>query len=295
MAIPDSVLQDKEFASQALADYLRNGQLALIIGAGISSQLGLPLWWQLVHGCAERAGLVDLIDEATEKTPSETLRQLMDKVEDRIGDQEKYKSLVKDVLYSDAEFTETIIRERLLIAIGALLMSSKRGKIDIVINFNFDDLLERYLSLHGFEAQVIARMPSILRDSDVTVYHPHGFLPSEGKLGALESDALVLSQYSYDDLLGAETNPWRRLIESTLLSKIGLFVGISGQDPTFGPLLVAVKKQIALERTTGFWLLGPNEPKSSDFEKRNVIPLRFDSYDEMPTFLLQVCQLAARR
>src|ERR1035437_7294833 len=55
----------------------------------------------------------------------------------------------------------SILRNDLLIALGALLMGSKRGSVTEVLNVNCDDVLNWYLALHGFDTQVVTRLPSL--------------------------------------------------------------------------------------------------------------------------------------
>jgi len=150
--------------------------------------------------------------------------------------------------------------------------------------------------VHGFDAQVVWRQPDLYRDVDVTVFHPHGFLPRDEER-ADRSDFLILSQDSYDERMGEQMDPWKSLISSVLLSKIGLFVGLSGSDPTFGPFLKDVMTRITrpgtAARPTGFWLLHESERDIADrLRRRNVVPVLFGDLDQIPSFLLGVCQLA---
>jgi hypothetical protein len=291
VSLPDHLLSDnKVYAARQLANYLKEGTLVLVTGAGASRGVGLPLWWQLVSRCLAEVG--DSRSTAvTEATSNKELRRLMEGIESGV-DFARYREIVRRSLYHDVQYSDSIIQQRLLISFGALLMGSRRGKIRTVINFNFDDVLEWYLQVHGFETQTISKVPSLTKEVDVVVYHPHGFLPYRLP-ETLASDFLIFSEYSYDERLGEEKNPWIRLTKEALLGKVGLFVGLSGEDPIFGPLLVDVKGQIGSQRPTGFWLLGPGEINVAEFERRNVIPLQFESYEKIPGFLLKVCQYAA--
>ncbi len=290
MSLPNPLLLDTDAAAIRLAHHLREGELALIIGAGASRGVGLPLWSELVQECVKRGGIPSRAVDSS--TPNSDLRSLMEEIEQsRTGDE--YRSLVREALYAGVEYTDAIIRERLLIAFGALLMGSRRGKIRVVINFNFDDVLEWYLGLHGFETQVVPKLPALIRETDVVIYHPHGFLPKERDSGSA-SQFLVLSQYSYDERLGSDRDPWLAFTKDTLLGKVGLFVGLSGDDPTLGPTLVDVKRRIGSDRPTGFWLFGPTDCDLGEFERRNIVPVRLGNYDEIASFLLRVCQIASR-
>jgi len=284
-------------ARDQIATCLGEGSLALFVGAGASKGVGLPLWWELVKTCAEAAGLPH--DDISDQTPNETLRSKMEDVEAQSADSSQYLSLVHNSLYEGVQYDQSIVAHRLLIAFGALLMSSRRGSIRKVVTFNYDDVLEWYLGLHGFSTQIICKQPILERDVDVGIYHVHGFLPKD--LPQTQwSDSIILSKYSYDERMSDHTNLWKHVIQHVLLSKIGLFVGLSGNDPTFGPFLLDVKRSLATEgvdaRPTAFWLLTKkDEASAAELHRRNVVPLFFDSPDDFPGFLLSVCQKAAER
>lgn len=295
MPLPNALLSNPEAAAVALARYLSEGSLALLLGAGVSKGVGLPNWYELVKKCLVDVGLKAEAGALRKNCSIEILLNAIDKVERTAGSGKAYREIVKKNLYDSIdEFSDTIITEKLLIALGALLMGSKRGRVGSVINFNFDDALEWYLRLHGFQVQVISKLPVLARDVDVTVYHPHGFLPKMMP-ESYSSDFLVFSQYSYDEKLGASRDLWMELTKHTLRERVGLFVGLSGKDPTFDPMLVDVQKSISSNsaRPTGFILFGPEDVDAAHFEQRNVVPVRFSSFKDIPTFLLRVCQLAA--
>lgn len=282
---------DRATASDTLADNLSNGTLALFVGAGASRCMGLPLWWELVKRCVDKIGPPD--PTINEGTSNEKLRSLMEAVEKKAADPERYMDLVHECLYDGVTYDQDVIVQKLLIAFGALLMPSRRGHIKEVVSFNYDDVLEWYLRVHGFKSQVICKLPQLCGDSDVTVYHPHGYLPKMAGKNE-RSDSIVLSQYSYDERM-SDQEPWKNQILNILLSRFGLFVGLSGDDPTFGPFLMNVKKQIRDDRPTGFWLLTNKDSKKPDhFISRNVVPIYFENPEEFAPFLLDICQKAAR-
>lgn len=286
-----SVLQsDRNKAAKILGSHLKSGSLALAIGAGTSSDLGLPNWFELVRRCMKEAEIDGAIDE---NTPNDTLRSKMEQVENKKG--KDYSKLVHDALYEGVEYSKEILKKELLIALGALLMGSRRGSVSQVFNFNFDNVLDWYLSLHGYTTQIVTDLPTLREDVDVTIYHPHGYLPKDADARSF-SKFLVFSKYSYaEKLANFETDLWIAEFRQVLRSKELLFVGLSGEDPIFDPLLVRDLPMIQKRRYTGFWLFGPNvtEDRITEVKKRNVVPLRFDAYNQIPDFLFRVCQEAA--
>jgi hypothetical protein len=298
---PGEYIRDPNTAIPLLAEYLSEGCLALAIGAGASAGLGLPDWHTLVRRCVEAANKQtgSKIDIPAGTDPR-SLGRAMDRVETAVagkpemGRSADYRKLVHTCLYHGVTYNDdSLLTRPLLIALGALLMHSRRGSIREVFNFNFDDVLDWYLALHGLDVQVVTRAMELLREADLTVFHPHGLLPFDGSTWA-ESDFLILSQYSYDEKLGDHVDPWLNLFRTAMTNRVVLFVGLSGDDETFFPTLVAVKKLVATARFTGFWLLGPKDSQErvTDLSDRNIVPLRLEKYEDYPEFLLQICRQA---
>lgn len=288
----DNYDNNKDLAATALADFLINGSLALFIGAGASKNRGLPLWWELVKKCANDANIKG--NKIDKNTNTETLRQIMEKVKDSINNDEDYLEIVKKNLYSRFDDKMNVISEKLLIAIGALLMKSKRGNISEIITLNFDDILEWYLGLHGFSTNVVIDLPYLKNDSDVTIFHRHGFIPYKSNK-IKKSNTIVFDEYSYDENY-SEDNEWNRLIFQILNTKIVIFLGLSGNDPIFRKILIPSKKNLEKFRPTGFWLSKKREKNLKDndyFKKRNIVLLTFSKYDDIHLFLLKICQIAS--
>jgi hypothetical protein len=277
---------NKEDASKYLATALRKGSLALFLGAGASASVGLPEWGTLMHRCLGRPD-----SEAPKDAAGvQKLRLEIDDIEAQLPFEE-YANLIRKKLYQGITLTFDLVREPLLIAIGALTMPSRRGSARTVVTLNFDDVLERYLSLHGFFSQVVSTLPTLLTEADITVYHPNGFIPynAEGQ----QSEFVVLSERSFEKRMSVFESHWRRFVTEQVQSRIGVFIGLSGNDPILGPALADAKDSVGGKRPTGFWLRGPApERPDSYFLTRNVVPLNFESYDDYAPFLMGVCQAA---
>jgi hypothetical protein len=294
---PDLCRKDPDLALAFLAEHLRNGTLGLAIGAGASKYLNLPLWYSLVNECSVGAGLAA---DMRETTPTETLCARMEVVEKyhsggRIGKGEAlpYREAVRAAMYKGVDF-DRVLHSDLLISIGALVMGSRRGSVREILNFNFDDVLEWYLYLHGYDLNVVTTIPALRTGADVTIYHPHGYLPYHQDW-FVSSSFLIFSQYSYDDKMGDIKEPWSELTRMFLKSKVALLVGLSGSDPTFGPIFRDVQKALGTSRATGLWLFGPDADleRMDRLQGRNLVPLEFSAFEEWPSFLLKVCQCAA--
>ena len=295
---------NKDLCSEFLASQLNLGGLALIVGSGASVGMGLPNWNRLVSDCIEDTISIKnldigeankLRDYLSSDNSYERLMKAMSRVEKHLGDD--YSKTVSECLYRDVKEDEALLNQRLLAVIGALTMNSSRGSISEVLTFNFDDILERYLRLHGFTSQVITELPQLRHNTDVTVYHPHGFLPSR-HTKEKKSKNLILSEISFDQVLGDQLDPWQELLRDLLLRKIGIFVGISLGTSTLRAVISHLKSTLSTNRgPTGFWLIGPDDPVDieEDLLERNIVPIRLSNYSEYEDVLLKICQKASEQ
>lgn len=291
-------LAKPDLAAQHLAELLSLKELTLLIGAGVSASAGLPDWQKLVEGCEAELGL----DSPPDRSATELMRAI-DRVERQLkksGLPLEIGGLVRQNLYTDEQLSANtypldILSNRMLIALGALVMASARGSIGDIITLNFDDLLEWYLHLHGFRTQVISEFPVDLRGNvDVAVFHPHGFAPlvTEAHEG---SDWLVLS---YQDLVkrlaaGAE-EPWPTLLASRFMTKRILIVGTSMSDLDIDVILARARAVKRHSGPLGYYVAkGISADRAEELIEANIVPVSLESYDAIPDFLLKICQLAA--
>ena len=153
---------DRDLCTTCLAQHLAAGTVGLMVGAGISHGMKLPLWWELVRDCRSLAGLD--YAEITDKVGVQELRRAMDEVQCTVGSRAAYHDLVRTNLYANVATDETLLKQPLLVALGAMMMRSKRGACGEVVTLNFDDILERYLRINGYVAQVVRSLPCLRRD-----------------------------------------------------------------------------------------------------------------------------------
>ena len=174
------------------------------------------------------------------------------------------------------------------------MMGSRRGRIREVWTLNYDDVLEWYLRVHGFICQAVTHVPCILRDVDVTTYHPHGFLSLDQDHFQASAE-IVFDETSYGTRSVGKAQEWRDAVQTALKSKIFLSVGLSWTDQLLRNLVIEAKGSNK-DRPTAFWFFGP-KASDDDMENclaHNVVPLRFADYSDIPAFLLRVCSTAMR-
>jgi hypothetical protein len=286
-------MEDHDNAVELLALGLGGGHLALLLGAGISMPLGLPNWADLVDRAGRLLG-TDAVELAN--AVGSDLLSAMDELRRDAGDNDRFLAAVRSSLYADIDdrLEESLLANRLLSALGAMIMASTRGSASTVINLNFDDLLEWYLEVHGFSVQTITDVPSLIDGrSDVQIYHLHGFLPWSERRSGMETD-LVLTRKQYNQRISKDlTSPWNLLLLSILQSRVLLAVGTSMSDLDVAVTLEKARETIGEGRPLGFVIGTHNDRQAARLRDDALVPVTVSSYDEVPRLLLRVCQRAA--
>ena len=295
-----SLANNDELITRMLSEHLYDGKLALALGAGVSRFLGFPLWWELVHGiCVEHYGE----SSVNKDTTTNELKDTVDEIKRNINNSMKFNKLVKKVLYKNMNYfnDSTVIRNELLISLGALMMGSRRGSVNNVITYNYDDVLEWYLGLHGFNVRVIHDPRTMTTNSDVTIYHPHGFLPSQYNKGC--SRELIFSETSFTYRqrgIAVDDRLWENILDRLFIEKIYIFIGLSGKDPTIFPRLLDIyESQLNRKRPVGYWFYIREDGMERQETKKNLkyglVPIVVKNADDIPRYLLNICQEAMAR
>lgn len=277
-----------------LATLLSSGQLALFLGAGVSFDMKLPDWPSLVSACEARASLSSGMGVSAPE-----LMGRMDAVEAVLG-RRAFAQAVREELYpadyrAAQTYPDEIIRSHMLIALGAMVMSSSRGSVSDVLTLNFDDVLEWYLHLHGFRVQSIPEVPSLAASEvDVRIFHYHGFAPLTQLAPASKDLIFAYNQYlsRMKEDAGA---PWPTILNHLLMTKSVLFVGTSLIDEDIHLVLENAKPYIFGDRPLGFLITaGLLEKDVLRIRQFGIVPVVLDSFASIPEFLLSVCRVAAR-
>ena len=229
MASPDS-WANTNLVLDYCAKHLVAGRLTIVLGAGASLGFGLPDWDELMSRAFKIAGK-DIPDGLSVENQAEYLQNTI-----LSGDFPEFTRVIRESLYQKGIIgAEEMSSMPLLNAIGALVMASTRGTVDRVITFNFDDLLEVYLSYYGYSVVSIADLPSWANNSDVSVLHLHGLLPSDSTKPT--SKELILTQESFDKRVGRTEQLWTRKVTEIFEENFCLFIGLSGKDNNLTSLL----------------------------------------------------------
>jgi hypothetical protein len=205
--------------------------LTVIVGAGASTEAGLPSWQKLVDDLLDDAlsqrgwsADADAIKTMARKngllTAAEIARALLDD-DDDLGNK------VKEHLYDGADPT-SLHPGPLLVAIAAL--QNAFGRSMSIGTFNYDDLIEAALRARAAARRWWQNVRSYIQGrqplwDDVGVTHLHGLLGREDK------GRVVLTEGDYQ-IMQNSTSCWQedwfidRLRHSTCL-----FLGVSMSDP----------------------------------------------------------------
>lgn len=299
--IPINIIaEDNRLITTMLSEHLFEGKLALALGAGVSKFLGFPLWWELVHGiCVEHDGESSI----SEDTTTAELNDTVDEIEREINDSIKFNELVKKTLYKNVDYLNdsTVIRNELLISLGAIGMRSRKGSANNVITYNYDDVLEWYLGLHGVDVRVIYDPRTMTTNSDVIMYHPNGFLPlQDNKSG---SKQLIFSETSFiyrERKVTVDDRLWENILDRLFIEKIFIFIGLSGRDPTIIPRFLDIyENQLNRKRPVGYWFYIREDGMERQEIKKNlkygIVPIVVKNADDIPRYLLNICQKAMAR
>lgn len=275
----------KEFCARQLL----KGRLALVLGAGTSMGCGLPDWDELIK---RSFGVLNKKTSIKDNKKAAELLLANHCNSDRI----KFSVVIQKALYKNYKLSAKDLSQReLLSAIAALTMSSLRGNVSRLISYNFDDLLETYLRYYGYIVKSIANLPIWNSHSDVLVYHPHGILPSDSDNPV---SPIVMTQCDYDEIVGKNKGLWREAQLDVFRSNTCLFIGISGDcDNLTNILHEAHGTHASKDDKHPYWGIrfssNKNDQNKPLFKKYGIFQQTLKNYDDLPSWLLSICQLAS--
>lgn len=245
---------DLENKIALLKEALIDNQLTLVCGAGVSRDSSIPAWNELLINILNEVFSNDCDLNTESKVTAEDLLPLMPQSNLILG---KYlKMILKDDFYrvvqkhlylyynQNRDFkpivqgTEAInyaLETNMMKAIVELARPKRRGnRLESIITFNFDDLLEHALTKNHIEYCSIWKEGQTHGINELPIYHVHGFLPNERDI---KEPNLVFSEEAYHSQF-IDPYSWSNLIQLNTFSKnVCLFVGLSLSDPNLRRLL----------------------------------------------------------
>lgn len=248
---------DIEEKTNLLREALRDNQLTLVCGAGVSRASSIPDWNELLVNILNEVFIRNAeLRESEPEISGKDLLHLMPQSNLILGKylklvlKDDFEKIVKKHLYSnynqERDFEDaTMVQGKVSInyaletsmmkAIVELARPKRNGKrLESIITFNFDDLIENALAQHQVEYCSIWKEGQIYEIDQLPIYHVHGFLPNKDDI---QEPNLVFSEEAYHSQF-IDPYSWSNLIQlNTFSANVCLFVGISLSDPNLRRLL----------------------------------------------------------
>ena len=243
----------EKYVEQLHVQY-ENDNIVLFLGAGASSEAKIATWDTLISELfvalinkqlSEQHIQIDNKDK--KKIIKEVIKQngnspLLQTRFLRNGFENDFEELVREILYKNAIESSDLLEE-----IGQLCIPN-RGKVGIhaIVNYNFDDLVEKNLKRLRVKYHSIYGEGMIPDADELGIYHVHGFLPQEKEnYEDLTKSLLVFSEERYHKLM-LEPYNWANISQlNNMINNTCLFIGLSMTDPNMRRLLeIAAQKKL---------------------------------------------------
>lgn len=226
---------------------LIDNQLTLVCGAGVSRDSSIPTWNELLVNILNEVYSNGCDLNTENQVTAESLLSLMPQSNLILGKylkiilKDDFNKIVQKHLYLyynqfyEFEPINPNLETNMMKAIVELSRPKRRGKrLESIITFNFDDLIEGALSKHNIEHTSIWKEGQAYGIDALPIFHVHGFLPNKRDI---EEPNLVFSEESYHSQF-IDPYSWSNLIQlNTFSTNICLFVGLRLSDPNLRRLL----------------------------------------------------------
>ena len=230
--------EEREAIVKNVQEVVKQGNNVLFLGAGVSASAKMPSWDELLKGLM---GEAKQLDEPT----LEAFKELNSHVYEECGnsnlimgrylqtaiklydDKADFAEKIQTYLYNENDTSE-------LLKVLAHIVQQK--KVNEVITYNFDDLLEENLIKLNLTDSVdftsIAKDAEIKGHNTLPIYHVHGIIPRKGSV-----DTVVFSEEEYHKVY-QDSYHWSNVEQLHALSRMHcFFVGLSMNDPNLRRLL----------------------------------------------------------
>ncbi|MFG2235942.1 SIR2 family protein [Streptomyces sp. NPDC048723] len=258
--------------------YRREG-IVLVLGAGVSANMNIPDWEQLLsalYTALITQQLGELVDEK-KLFPSISDQQVHPLAEAarKIGEGESPLLSARYLRkgFSDAQSFQKVLSAALykhsvngqkspplLKELAKLCMPRRTGpRVRSVITYNFDDLLESVLEEEGICHRSLYFGGQQALEDELPIFHPHGFLPKDAhRYDRLEDSMLTFSEEAYHRVF-RDPYHWANTVQLQAFQQNScLLVGLSLTDPN-------------LRRLLEFGRTGGESPRHFAFMKRTSL------------------------
>lgn len=280
------------------------GHNTFFFGAGLGPGVNMPTWDELLDDLLDKAqknshsviGSADYSD--IDQSCNHSALIIGRYIESGFTDMKEFTEQMKASLYKNNPKPTSKLYKAIVEAI-------KTNKVEQVITFNYDDLVETALINEKIPVHSIFDR-SHYSGSDFPVYHVHGMIPQTREIESTP----VLSEKEYHTLY-KESFHWSNVVQLQALSSTTcFFVGLSMNDPNLRRLLdisrYGVNRDSATDRPCHYALLerkplnekSPNPAKDAEhfaMQERmmadlgiNIIWYDYKKYDDIPRILKKI-------
>lgn len=219
------------------------GNLCLILGAGVSFNFKIPTWESLLQR---------LLMKTIEKEPDKAivLAKFFSKIfnpspliagrylQEMHTDPEqknKFENEVRDALYET--FDEKAISPVIDEIVRFCLSPGNNPSLDSIITYNYDDIIESKILATNMEMrfQSVYGQSIDTSKNELKIFHVHGYLPRTGDID--EQNKITLGEHVYHEQY-TNIYSWNNIVQiNKFRDKTCLFIGISLTDPNIRRLL----------------------------------------------------------
>lgn len=169
----------------------------------------------------------------------------------------------------------------------------KNKKINQIITYNYDDLIENELYLEGMDFTSISKSERLIGNS-LPIYHVHGYIPIIREGIKYNPYDVRLSEDSYHEIY-KDSYHWSNVIQLYALNNSTcFFIGLSMKDPNLRRLLDISTKR-GDESIYHFAFLKRDEftqhkLTENIFREMEVQIIWYEKYDELPDLINRIFQ-----
>jgi dephospho-CoA kinase len=282
----------------------RTSRLGLILGSGVSEDLKIPKWRDLVDAIDAELGYDSSGAPESHRAEQQFQHYKINKTAELIGWHPNriaaavtsgWREVVASRLYSnfpgaigssteayDASleaYNDSIKKHPYLMKLGKLAQSAR-----LVVTHNFDDALEVAIGLdsssrrsHSFWKPEPFLLPEV-----VSVYHPNGYTPL--RRTAKGSESLILTEASFADHLANTNTEEAHYLLRHLADKTFLIVGHSLADGTLKNALRQHANQHPGHVNYFLYFHKDGEAGLSEVQRRAIRQANFETYNLITIF-----------
>ena len=221
------------------------GHNTFFFGAGLGPGVNMPTWTELLGDLMNKAqvtshsaiGFADY--DNIDKSCNHSALIIGRYIESGFASKDEFKKQMHDSLYKNNPKPKSDLYRAIVDAITT-------KKVEQVITFNYDDLVETALMDAGMNVHSIFNL-SHYSGSDFPIYHVHGMIPQTREIESTP----VLSEKEYHNLY-KESFHWSNVVQLRALSSTTcFFIGLSMNDPNLRRLLDISRNGINKDAATG--------------------------------------------